>query len=311
MEEIESSINRYLTELDTADRQEPTVAKAKSERLQDKIVALKEQMKALKEIEVKLNDTPDKQISLTDPDARSMKTRGVGIVGYNVQTAVDTKHHLIVAHEVTNTGTDRDQLSAMAKQARTAMGVQDLNVIADRGYFKSEEILACHEAGITAFVPKCKTSGAKAAGRFDKAAFIYHAKSNEYECPAGQRLIWRFSRLENGLNLHRYWSSHCQQCDIKAKCTPSTERRVSRWEHEDIIDAMQTRLDQAPDSMRIRRQTVEHPFGTLKAWMGATHFLTKQLKNVSTEMSLHVLAYNMKRVMNIMEPTAMMEAIRA
>ena len=311
MEEIESSINRYLTELDTADRQEPTVAKAKSERLQDKIVALKEQMKALKEIEVQLNETPDKQISLTDPDARSMKTRGVGIVGYNVQTAVDTKHHLIVAHEVTNTGTDRDQLSAMAKQARTAMGVQDLNVIADRGYFKSEEILACHEAGITAFVPKCKTSGAKAAGRFDKAAFIYHAKSNEYECPAGQRLIWRFSRLENGLNLHRYWSSHCQQCDIKAKCTPSTERRVSRWEHEDILDAMQTRLDQAPDSMRIRRQTVEHPFGTLKAWMGATHFLTKQLKNVSTEMSLHVLAYNMKRVMNIMGTTAMMEAIKA
>lgn len=173
MEEIESSINRYLTELDAADRQEPTVAKAKSERLQDKIVALKEQMKALKDIEVQLNETPDKQISLTDPDARSMKTRGVGIVGYNVQTAVDTKHHLIVAHEVTNTGTDRDQLSAMAKQARTAMGVQDLNVIADRGYFKSEEILACHEAGITAIVPKCKTSGAKAAGRFDKAAFIY------------------------------------------------------------------------------------------------------------------------------------------
>lgn len=310
MEEIESSINRYLTALDTADRQEPTVAKAKTERLQDKIAALKEQMKALKDIEVQLNKTPDKQISLTDPDARSMKTRGTGIVGYNVQTAVDTKHHLIVAHEVTNTGTDRDQLSSMATQARDAMGA-DLNVIADRGYFKREEILACQEVGITAFVPQCKTSGAKAAGRFDKADFIYHAKTNEYECPAGQRLIWRFSRLENGLNLHRYWSSHCQQCDIKAKCTPSEQRRVSRWEHEDILEAMQTRLDQAPDSMRIRRQTVEHPFGTLKAWMGATHFLTKQLKNVSTEMSLHVLAYNMKRVMNILGAPAMIEAIRA
>ena len=311
MEEIESSINRYLTALDTADRQEPTVAKAKSERLHDKIAALKEQMKALKEIEVQLNKTEDKQISLTDPDARSMKSRGAGIVGYNVQTAVDTKHHLIVAHEVTNKGSDRNQLSSMAKQARIATGTEDLSVIADRGYFNSEEILACHEAGITAFVPKCKTSGAKAAGRFDKADFIYDANTNEYVCPAGQRLIWRFSRVEHGLKLSRYYSSHCQQCHIKAKCTPSPYRRVSRWEHEDVLEAMQTRLDNAPDSMRIRRQTVEHPFGTLKAWMGATHFLTRQLKNVSTEMSLHVLAYNMKRVMNIMGTAAMIEAIRA
>ena len=311
MEEIESSINRYLTALDTADRQEPTVAKAKSERLHDKIAALKEQMKVLKDIEVQLNKTEDKQISLTDPDARSMKSRGAGIVGYNVQTAVDTKHHLIVAHEVTNKGSDRNQLSSMAKQARIATGTEDLSVIADRGYFNSDEILACHEAGITAFVPKCKTSGAKAAGRFDKADFIYDANTNEYVCPAGQRLIWRFARVEHGLKLSRYYSSHCQQCHIKTNCTPSPYRRVSRWEHEDVLEAMQTRLDNAPDSMRIRRQTVEHPFGTLKAWMGATHFLTRQLKNVSTEMSLHVLAYNMKRVMNIMGTTAMMEAIRA
>jgi transposase len=311
MEEIESSISRYLAALDTADRQEPAIAKAKTERLHDKIAALKEQMKALKDIEVQLNKTPDKQISLTDPDARSMKTRGTGIVGYNVQTAVDTQHHLIVAHEVTNVGIDRDQLTSMAKKARTAMAVQDLTVIADRGYFKSEEILACHEAGITALVPKCKTSGAKAAGRFDKADFIYDADNNEYHCPAGQTLSWRSSRIEHGLNLHRYWSSCCQQCGIKTQCTPSTERRVTRWEHENVLEAMQTRLDQAPDSMRIRRQTVEHPFGTLKAWMGATHFLTKELKNVSTEMSLHVLAYNMKRVMAIMGTAAMIEAIRA
>jgi transposase len=311
MEEIESSINRYLTALDTADRQEPAVAKAKSERLQDKIAALKEQMKALKDIEVELNKTPDKQISLTDPDARSMKTRGTGIVGYNVQTAVDTKHHLIVAHEVTNVGIDRDQLTSMAKKARTAMGVQDLTAIADRGYFKSEEILACHETGIIALVPKCKTSGAKAAGRFDKADFIYDAENDQYRCPAGKTLSWRSSRIEHGLNLHRYWSSCCQQCDLKAQSTPSTERRVTRWEHEDVLDAMQTRLDQAPDSMRIRRQTVEHPFGTLKAWMGATHFLTKTLDRVSTEMSLHVLAYNLKRVMNILGTTALIEAMAA
>jgi transposase len=311
MEEIESSINRYLTALDTADRQEPVVAKARSERLQDKIAALKEQLKDLKDIEVQLNQTPDKQISLTDPDARSMKSRGAGIVGYNVQTAVDTKHHLIIAHEVTNTGTDRDQLSSMAKQARDAMGVQDLTVIADRGYFKSEEVLACHEAGITALVPKCKTSSAKAAGRFDRSDFIFDAENNEYKCPAGEHLIWRFSTVEHELILHRYWSSNCQQCELKANCTPAEQRRISRWEHEDVLDDMQTRLDNAPDSMRIRRQTVEHPYGTLKAWMGATHFLTKKLKNVSTEMSLHVLAYNMKRVINIMGIPAMIEAIRA
>jgi len=265
MEEIESSINRYLTALDTADRQEPSVAQAKTERLQDKIAALKEQMKGLKDIQDQLNKTPDKQISLTDPDARSMKTRGTGIVGYNVQTAVDTKHHLIVAHEVTNVGVDRDQLTSMAKQARTAMAVQDLTVIADRGYFKSEEILACHEAGITALVPKYRTSGAKAAGRFDKADFIYDTGNNAYRCPAGQRLIWRYSTVERDMKIHRYWSSCCQQCELKAECTPGEQQRIKRWEHEDILDAMQTRLDQAPDSMRIRRQIVEHPFGTLKA----------------------------------------------
>ena len=224
MEEIESSINRYLTALDTADRQEPSVAQVKAERLHDKIAALKAKMQELKEVEVQLNKTPDKQISLTDPDARSMKTRGTGMVGYNVQTAVDAKHHLIVAHEVTNDGVDRDQLSSMAKHARAAMGVEELSAVADRGYFKGEEILACHEAGITVFVPKALTSGAIAAGRFGKDDFIYDASANEYRCPAGQSLIWRFSSVEKGLKLHRYWSSHCQSCMLKKRCTPSSER---------------------------------------------------------------------------------------
>ena len=188
MQEIESSINRYLTELDTADRQEPAVAKVRGERLQDKIAALKEQMKALKEIEIRLNDTPDKQISLTDADARSMKTRGTG---------------------------------------------------------------------------------------------------------------------------SRYWSSDCPRCTMKEQCTPSQYRRVSRWENEEILESMQERLDQAPDSMRIRRQTVEHPFGTLKLWMGSAHFLTRTLDRVSTEIGLHVLAYNLKRVMKILGSGALIEAMRA
>jgi transposase len=311
MEEIESSINRYLVDLDTADRQEPAVAKIKRERLEDKIAALKIQMQVLKEVEVVLNETPDKQLSLTDPDARSMKTRGNGIVGYNVQTAVDAKHHLIVTHEVTNIGSDREQLTLMAKQAREAMGTQELTAIADRGYFNSEEILASHEAGINVMVPKSVTSSATAHGRFGKADFIYDAELNEYRCPAGDHLKWRFASTEHGMKIHRYWSSNCQSCAMKDKCTPSEQRRVSRWEHEEILDAMQTRLDQTPDAMRIRRQTVEHPYGTIKSWMGSEHFLTKTLDRVSTEMSLHVLAYNLKRMMKILGSAALMEAIVA
>jgi transposase len=311
MEEIESSINRYLTALDTADRQEPATAQARTERLQDKIAALKVQMQKLREIEVQLNETPDKQISLTDPDARSMKTRGTGVVGYNVQTAVDTKHHLIVAHEVTNVGSDRDQLASMATKARAAIGTNGITVVADRGYFKSEEILACHEAGITPIVPKSTTSGAKADGRFDRADFIYDAQKNEYRCPAGQHLVWRYASLQDGLMQHRYWSSHCSKCAIKEKCTPGEQRRVTRWENEGILEAMQARLDEVPDSMRLRRQTVEHPFGTLKLWMGSAHFLTRTLHRVSTEMSLHVLAYNLKRVMKLLGTRALMEAMMA
>lgn len=311
MGEIESSINRYLTSLDAADRQVPSAAEPDATRLEEKIAKLKAQMKELQVIESQLNDSPDKQVSLTDPDARSMMTRGNGIVGYNVQTAVDTQHHLIVAHEVTNVGSDRDQLSSMAKQAREAIGSETLSVVADRGYFKSEEILACHDAKITAYVPKSMTSGAKADGRFNKDAFVFNAAKNEYLCPAGEALIWRFSSVEKGLNMHCYWSSNCQSCALKTQCTPSKQRRVRRWEHEAVLDEMQNRLNQAPDMMRVRKRTVEHPFGTLKQWMGSTHFLTRRLAGVSAEMSLNVLAYNMKRVMRIIGAEGLLKAIAA
>ncbi|WP_024641716.1 IS1182 family transposase, partial [Pseudomonas syringae] len=311
MEEIESSINRYLVALDAADRQEPTASEPSAVRLEEKIAKLKKQMKELQAIEIQLNDSPDKQVSLTDPDSRSMMTRGMGIVGYNVQTVVDTQHHLIVAHEVTNVGSDRDQLSSIAKQAREAMASDSLSVVADRGYFKGEQILACHDAGITAYVPKPMTSGAKADGRFNNDAFIYDAAKNEYICPASNALIWRFSSVEKGLKLHRYWSSKCQNCTLKSQCTPSTERRVRRWEHEDVLEGMQLRLSKAPEMMRVRKRTVEHPFGTLKQWMGATHFLTRKLAGVSTEMSLNVLAYNLKRVMKIIGTHHLIKALKA
>jgi transposase len=312
MEQIEASIDRYLSALETADRQEGEVAQAKAVRLKDKIAALKEQLQEFKQTAVAVRAAPDQQISLTDPDARSMATsgKGTGIVGYNVQTVVDARNHLIVAHEVTNIGHDRDQLSKMAEQARKGIGHDALTVVADRGYFKGEEILACDQAGITPYVPKPLTSGAKAEGRFGKQDFVYIVEDDEYRCPAGKRLTWRFDNVEHGLTLRNYWASNCASCPMKPQCTTGRERRIKRWEHEAVIDAMQQRLEKKPDIMRVRRQTVEHPFGTIKAWMGATHFLTRTLKRVSTEMSLHVLAYNLKRVIAIRGVSPLIAAIR-
>src|SRR5450631_2765626 len=276
MAQIEESIARYLTDMDTADRAEPEVAELKKGRLQEKIAALKEQMQRLRMLEAQMLASPDQQLSLTDPDARSMKNRDGGIVGYNVQTAVDAKHHLIVAHEVVTTGIDRDQLTPMAEQARAATGIDDLTVVADRGYFKSgyfksDQIRQCEQAGITPILPKSLTSNSRADGRFDKQDFIYIAADDEYRCPAGQRAIKRFTTIEHGMTLSKYWSSACPRCPLKAQCTPSPYRRITRWEHEAVLEAMQLRLDRQPEMMRVRRQTVEHPFGTIKCWMGWTH----------------------------------------
>jgi transposase len=313
MEQVEASIERYLSALETADRQGGEVAEAKSARLKDKIASLRDQMRKFKALEVAVDAAPDKQISLTDPDARSMATsgKGTGVVGYNVHAAVDTQHHLIVAHEVTNIGNDRSQLSTMAKQAQEATGVRELTAIADRGYFKGEEILACEAAGVTPLVPKPLTSGAKADGRFGKQDFVYDAGEDVYRCPAGEKLTWRYSNVEAGLKLHSYWTTKCTACALKSKCTPARERRVKRWDHEAVLDAMQERLERSPRTMRIRRQTAEHPFGTIKAWMGATHFRLRTLEKVRTEMSLHVLAYNLKRVIAILGVQPMIQAVRA
>jgi transposase len=313
LEQIDESIARYLSQLDTADRQGPTVPEAKTTRLKEKIAALREEIERLNALNALMMASEDKQISLTDPDARSMATsgRGSGIVGYNVQSAVDTTHHLIVAHEVTNVGSDRSQLSNIAEQARTEIGAETLDVVADRGYYESKEILACETAGITVTLPKPMTSGAKAAGRFGKQDFVYVAKDDVYLCPAGERLTYRYTSEEEGKALHRYWTTACQTCALKAKCTTGEQRRISRWEHEAVLETVQDRLDRNPDKMRVRRQTVEHPFGTIKAWMGATHFQMRTLPKVATEMALHVLAYNMKRMMRILGVGGLMAAMRA
>lgn len=309
--QIDESIARYLVAMDTADRAEPEVAALKKGQLQDKIAALKQQMQQLKVIESQMHASAELQVSLTDPDARSMKNRDGGIVGYNVQAAVDAQHHLIVAHEVITEGVDRDQLAPMAQRAREATGIEALTVVADRGYFKGEQIRRCAAAGIIPIVPKPLTSNSLAEGRFDKQDFIYIAADDEYRCPANERAIKRFTTVEAGMTLDVYWSSACPRCSLKARCTTSDYRRIRRWQHEAVLEAMQARLDRQPQMMRVRRHTVEHPFGTIKHWMGWTHFLTKTLARVRTEMSLHVLAYNLKRVMRILGIGQLMRLMRA
>ncbi|MCJ2143893.1 IS1182 family transposase [Methylobacterium sp. E-066] len=315
--QVETSIGRYLAALDRADREPSDIAEARTTRLKQKITGLREQMQVLQARGRQVEAAPDGQISLTDSDARSMATsgKGTGMVGYNVQAAVDAEHHLIVAHDVTNIGNDRAQLAPMGLLAQAATGCDTLTVLADRGYLNGEQVLACKGTGVLPCVPKTLTSGHAKRGLFTGQDFVYDAEQDHYTCPAGQHLtkgLARSDRRAEGDEMDHYRNlTACLDCALKPRCTPAETRRVKRWVHEGVLDAMQARLDRMPDAMKIRRQTVEHPFGTLKAWMGATHFLARTLAKVRTEMSLQVLAYNMKRMIQIFGVGPLMAAIRA
>jgi len=313
LDQIDESIARYLAQIASADLQDTKVSKARSKRLKDKIAGLEEELERLKKLRVRMLDTPDKQISLTDPDARSMATsgRGTGMVGYNVQAAVDVKNHLIIAHEVTNEGHDRSQLYNISNKAKEVLQTDSLDVVADRGYFSMLEIESCYASGIFPTMPVPQTSGNISKGMYSKRDFKYIEADDEYECPAGERLTWRFRTIEKGVVIDKYWTTECSNCPVKKNCTTGEYRRVARMESEELVEDMLMRLETETDRMKIRRQTVEHPFGTIKSWMGYTHFQMKRLKNVSTEMSLHVLAYNLKRVMNIMGVSALINALEA
>jgi transposase len=312
MEQVDASIARYLAALDRADREESDVAEAKTTRIKDKIAGLRRQMQDLKAMEQKVRDAPDQQVSLTDPDSRSMATsgRGTGIVGYNVQTAVDAEHHLIVAHEVTNEGHDRTQLQPMALKAQEATGCEEVTALADRGYFNGEQVLACEGTGVLPCIPKTAWPGE--LGQFSRQDFIFDPENDHYTCPAGAKLTRGSVRSDRrgDLDIYRHLTA-CFDCPLKPRCTPNKLKRIKRWRHEDVLDRMQARLDRMPDAMKVRRQTVEHPFGTLKFWMGSAHFLTRTLEKVRTEMSLHVLAYNLKRMIQLFGVAPLMEAIRA
>ena len=311
LDEIDQSIARYLARIASADRQDNKTSKAKTQNMKDKIAKLTEEIERLKKLQVRMREAPDKQISLTDPDARSMKARGQGIVGYNVQTAVDVENHLIVAHEVTNNGSDRSQLHNISQQAQQVFQSESLDVLADRGYYNVLQVEACYADGIFPTMPAPQTSNSLARGRYSKRDFTYIEADDEYECPAGERLQWRMHTVEKGVELDKYWTTTCSECPVKSGCTTGDERRITRCESEELIEDMMWRLETEPDRMKARRETVEHPFGTIKSWMGYTHFQMRRLENVSTEMSLHVLAYNMKRVMNILGVGALIKAMEA
>ena len=312
LQKTQANIDRYLARLDAADREEPEIRAVTAEELRQKIAAMEAKMEELKVHEAEVEAHPDHQVSLTDADARSMMKAGGGsTVGYNVQTAVDSKHHLIVAHEVTNAPSDRSQLASMADQAKTALDAKTLTVVADPGYYKGEEIVACKKKGIQALVKKVDTSGKRAKGQYTRSDFRYDAEQDEYVCPAEQRMPYKFTTEEKGKTLRVYMTFKCPDCPLKAQCTTGKERRIRRWVDEHWLEAAAAELQKNPDAMRQRKQIVEHPFGTIKHWMGSTHFLMKRLPNVQTEMSLHVLAYNLRRAINVLGVPAIVAKLQA
>src|SRR6201997_3412494 len=257
MEQVDASIARYLRALDQADREEGDVAEAKSVRLTEKIAGLRRQMQSLKEMEQTVQDAPEQQVSLTDPDARSMATSGKGTatVGYNVQIAVDADHHLIVAHEVINQGYDRHQLAPMALKAQQATGCEQITAVADRGYFNGDQVLACENTGVLPCVPKTLTSGNAKRGLFTGQDFIYNSAKDHYTCPAGEHLTRGLVRSDRRGDVDQYRHlTACFTCPLKPKCTPDKLKRIKRWKHERVLDAMQARLDRMPDAMGVRRQ---------------------------------------------------------
>jgi len=312
LKKTQANIDRYLARLDAADREEPEIREVTAAELRQKIASMEAKMEELKVHEAEVEAHPDHQVSLTDADARSMMKAGGGsTVGYNVQTAVDSKHHLIVAHEVTNAPSDRSQLASIADQAKTALDAKTLTVVADPGYYKGEEIVACKKKGIQALVKKVDTSGKRAKGQYTRSDFRYDAEQDEYVCPAEERMPYKFTTEEKGKTLRVYMTFKCPDCPLKAKCTTGKERRIRRWVNEHWLEAAAADLQKNPDAMRQRKQIVEHPFGTIKHWMGSTHFLMKRLPNVQTEMSLHVLAYNLRRAINVLGVPAIVAKLQA
>jgi hypothetical protein len=311
---IDDRIEIYLRELDEQDKGESEAQGYSASALQEKIKQLKERKTQYQALEEKLQESGEKQISTTDPDSRLMPTgQKSGDVCYNVQTAVDAKHKLIVAHEVTNAVTDQNQLARMALTAKEMIGVAAMEVVADMGYFDGAEVKECLAAGITPYVAKPDTSANKKRGLFTKDQFAYDRECDRYRCPQGEDLTYRFDAVESGRHIRYYATPKCRDCPVRRQCTRGQERRkgrrITRWIDEHLLEEMVERVRAKPELMKRRKELAEHPFGTMKRGMNQGYFLLRGLKKVRAEMSLTVLSYNVKRVLNILGVEKLIEAV--
>ena len=310
---IEEKIDGYLDELAAADASEPDPDEPgpSAAELREKIETLQERKAKYQALHEGLKESGAKQVSLTDADSRSMVMHhGSTEVGYNVQTAVDEKHQLIVEHQVTNDPTDHAHLAEMAVRAKEMLQVEELEVVADMGYYDGAEVKQCAEAGITTYLPKPLTSVNKKRGLFTKQDFSYDEGKDCYRCPAGEALTYRYESFEQNRLIRYYTTSKCRDCPLKASCTTNARgRRITRWVDEKLLEEMARRVRARPEVMRRRQQLSEPPFGTIKRAMGHSYFLMKGLNKVGAEMSLTVLSYNIKRVINLIGVKKMIAAV--
>lgn len=310
LKEIDKKVARYLDEMDRADKQEPCAHEITASQLKEKIEKLKQRKGQYEELLKELKASGEKQISLTDADSRKMALTPKGEVSYNVQTAVDSKHHLIVDQDVTNNGLDNHQLLLMANSAKQVLGQQELSVVADMGYYNQEQLKDCEDSGIRAYVSKPLVSKNTARGLFGKEKFAYAADGDCYRCPAGERLDFHFESEEDGRKFRYYWTKACPSCALKAQCTTDPRfHRIKRWEHEAVLERVAERVRSNPGIMKQRKQIVEHPFGTMKFWNDQRHFLLKGLEKVKAEFSLSTLAYDVKRAINVVGVKALIAAL--
>lgn len=302
---LEKDIDSYLVELERAD-QDDIEPPRDITRLEEKLARLREHQQAHRDALATLDARQEDQLSHTDPDARRLKKNGKTVVGYNTQVAVDDKHHLIAVVDVTRDGNDSQHLAPMAQQACEALGVEALNALADAGYYSKQHLKDCADQGITTYVPEPdKQSQVREAGRFPRDAFRYDAAADHYRCPAGQLLQRTGCQRKGGQINHRYAAraGDCGACPLRAKCLPEKTgyRQLYRWQHEAVVERHRARMaEEGRERMRQRSGIVEHPFGTLKLWFGARHFLTRGLEKVTGEMNLMVLCYNLKRATNLL-----------
>jgi transposase len=310
IKEVDKKIQSYLDELDEADEQESEVKTPTAEQLKEKIEGLRKRREKHEQTRQQLAESGQTQISLTDPDSRAMKVSQGTDVCYNVQTVVDSKYKLIVEHEVTNDPTDQAQLSKMAIRAKQRLGVEELEAVADRGYYDGAEVKECQQAGITVYVAHQQTSANHKRGLFTKEDFRYDSRKDCYLCPAGKELRYRREGVELGRHIRYYSTKECRECQIKRQCTRNKRgRRITRWIDEEILERMSERVRANPDKMRKRKELAEHPFGTMKRAMTSGYYLMRGIKKVAAEMSLTVLGYNIKRVINIIGVRKMIEAV--